>query len=155
MWQEMKKINQRKEVDSMGNKIVRQEKNIKKIKSEEISEYEIDGYREVYRCYKQSGKIITEKEDQEILKVKKFFGKVAEVECESGLTISLGEGTYEFAKVGCKVKLPCYVEEILEAQKCAFKIVEEGLIQQIEEVKQDMQDIKNKYSKAEEGEEDF
>jgi hypothetical protein len=127
------------------------DKNIKKLKVDNISEQETDGYREVYRSYSKDGKILSEKDNQEILKIRKFFGKVAEVEIESGLTIALGKGTYEFAKVSCKVKLPCYVEEVAEAQNCAVRLVEEKLIEQIEEIKSDWSEVNDKYSKKEFG----
>lgn len=127
------------------------DKNIKRKKLDNIIEQEIDGYREVYRSYSKDGKILSENEQQETLKIRKFFGKVGEVEAESGLTIALGKGTYEFAKVSCKVKLPCYVEEVIEAQKTAFNLVEEKLIEQIEDIKSDWQDVNDKYSKKEFG----
>lgn len=127
------------------------DKNIKRKKIDEVTEQEIDGYREVYRSYSKDRKILSEKESQEVLKIRKFFGKVAEVEIESGLTIALGKGTYEFAKVSCKVKLPCYVEEIKEAQNCAVKLVEDKLIEQIEDIKSDWQEVNDKYSKKEFG----
>lgn len=130
----------------MQKKNLENENKIKTKVNEEISQ-EIEGFRYVERTYSKSGDLLINKSNQEKIKVKKFFGKVAEVECSSGITINLGD--YESAKVFCSVKLPCYVEEIEEAQKCAFKYVENALVQQVEEVRSDSNEIKNKYSKKE------
>ena len=109
---------------------------------------EKSGYRYVERSYSQNGEVLKESSKQDRIKVRRFIGKTAEISVRVGLTFALEE-KYEFGRVDCEVKLPCYVEEVEEAQATAFKMAEIALVQQVDEIKEDAKEMHEKYSKKE------
>jgi hypothetical protein len=81
----------------------------------------------VSRGYPKSSRKPDE-EEQLDLAVRKFETEPAFVKAGYGLTINLGN--YESARCDVGVTLPCYVEEITEAMKEAWKIAEEEIQKQ-------------------------
>ena len=70
--------------------------------------------------------------EQEKLEIRKFEVEPAYVNVKYGLTISLGD--YESARCDAGVSLPCYVEEIEDAYKVAWKMAEEEIQKQVRKV---------------------
>ena len=60
--------------------------------------------------------------------------KLSRVSYGYGLTLSLGEDTYEFARVDVKVSLPAYVEELDEALACAENMAKKHVEEQYKKV---------------------
>lgn len=73
----------------------------------------------------------SELSDERVL-VDKFEGPVAEVSVAMGLTVNLGN--YESMRIDVGVKLPCYKEELEDAQNKAFEIVERELYKKKKEL---------------------
>lgn len=74
-----------------------------------------------------------ESNNEENLEVQVFAVEPAEITASLGLTINLGN--YESARCDAGVTLPTYVEEIPEAYKKAWAIVEEELQRQVAGIK--------------------
>lgn len=81
----------------------------------------------VSRGYPKSARKPDE-EEQFDLEVRQFSVEPAYVKAGYGLTINLGN--YESARCDVGVTLPCYVEEVPEALKEAWKIAEEEIKKQ-------------------------
>jgi hypothetical protein len=85
----------------------------------------------------KSGKPVGDEETAEhMIEVATFATTPAEVEAKMGLTVNLGN--YESLRVDVGVKLPCYKEEIDQAQMVAFEMVERTLFEKVKEAKQSL-----------------
>jgi hypothetical protein len=93
-----------------------------------------EGKLEVTRMYKKSGKLEDEDSKEETIMVKNFETEPAEVGYLLSKTINLGN--YESFKIGVEVKLPCYVEEVAEAQETAYQLAESELLARVREVEE-------------------
>jgi len=84
--------------------------------------------------YTKLGKAVGEESKEEsMIYVDTFATTPAEVETKLGLTINLGN--YESLRVDSGVRIPCYKEEVPEAQEFAFKLAEKLLFDKVREVK--------------------
>jgi len=93
-----------------------------------------DGYKQVTKMYKSSGVVREEiNEPQETIMVRQFEVEPARAHCFLSMTTNLGN--YESLKIECGVNLPCYIEELAEAQLTAFNIAKAELFKRINEVK--------------------
>lgn len=97
----------------------------------------VNGTMNVTKMYSKAGQIIKEENaPEETIAIKSFETEPAKVNVDLSLTINLGN--YESLKLGCGVMLPCYVEEIVDAQETAFKIAETELFKRATEVKENL-----------------
>lgn len=71
---------------------------------------------------------------ESLLEVRKFETTPAVVKAGYALTLNLGN--YESAKVDAGVELPCYVEEVPDAFKEAWKLAEDEIQRQVKELRE-------------------
>ena len=88
----------------------------------------------VRRHYKRVGKEIGDDYDETRLAVDVFETEPAQASCSMGMTINLGN--YESLRVEVGVVLPCYKEEVEEAQQRCFDLVENELYKKVREAKE-------------------
>ena len=81
-----------------------------------------NGEKTVTMMYKD-GTMLKSREEK--LVVREFEVEPARVRCGLGLTLNLGN--FESLRIECGVDIPCYVEEIPEAQKFCYKTAENEL----------------------------
>lgn len=79
------------------------------------------------------GKVIQKEEKDTVLAVREFVTEPASVSREYGLTINLGN--FESARVTVGVVLPCYREEINDANDLAKKFCEAEIQAEVAEIK--------------------
>jgi len=96
-----------------------------------------EGYKKVTKMYTSKGKVIREDSPlQETIFVRDFLGTSGKVSINLGMTLSLGEGTYEFVRVDVGVELPCYPEELKEAKTTAYEFAKSELFANAQEVRE-------------------
>ena len=88
----------------------------------------------VSRQYREMGKDTEGEMEEDRILVDCFKTEPAIVEASIGLTINLGN--YESLRLDVGVKLPCYKEEIVQAQQRAFRFCEAELMQRKREVEE-------------------
>jgi len=88
----------------------------------------------VRRHYKRMGKETGDDYDENQLAVDVFETAPANVSCSMGMTINLGN--YESLRVEVGVVLPCYKEEVEDAQQRCFELVEHELYKKVREAKE-------------------
>lgn len=81
----------------------------------------------------------SEEQDEQRILVDTFETTPAEVTAKLGMTINLGN--YESLRVDVAVTLPCYKEEISQAQQKAFELVEHELFKKVRETKESIKVI--------------
>jgi len=91
----------------------------------------------VSRSFKKDGEVYNESETRETVTVSTLPDNVpqAAVKYSGGVTLSLGRGTYEFARLDVGVELPCVLGELEECYAAAAKFVDERLNSGIEDIR--------------------
>ncbi len=69
------------------------------------------------------------------IRIRPFVSATANISVKAGATISLGEKTYEFARVDVMLSMPCYPEEIDAVYPKVKDWVDERMKKEVDEIK--------------------
>lgn len=100
------------------------------------------GRSEVYvtRTLENGPRVLSEKEERNLIAVHRFVTEPARVGVEVGLTLNLHN--YEFAKINVSVSIPCYKEEIDETYRYAQSWAKARLQTEVAKARQEGEDAR-------------
>ena len=95
-----------------------------------------------YRVSRQYGKKpdILEEQEEEDIEVKGFVVEPARVGVEISRTINFGRGSFESARVGITVSVPCYREEIEDAYSYAKEFAASRIGEQVSKIRRHLEE---------------
>ena len=96
----------------------------------------VEGKMWVTRQYRKAGREVSEEMDEQQILVDTF--ETAHATASATMSMTMNMGNYESMRIEVGVSLPCYKEEIEEAQEQCFKLVEEKLYQKVRAVKESL-----------------
>jgi hypothetical protein len=99
-----------------------------------------------YRVTRQYGKKpnIEEEQEEEEIEVRGFVVEPARVGVELSRTMNFGHGTFESARVGVTISVPCYREEIADAYAYAKEFAAERIGDQVSRIRKHLEEKYNR-----------
>jgi hypothetical protein len=89
----------------------------------------------VLKQYKKGGHIVDDELDEEVIDVKAFPDNVEPAKVYRSYSLTVNLGNYESAKVSVGVTVPCYLEEMEDADKYAADFCTKRVIEERNEIK--------------------
>ena len=83
---------------------------------------------------------VLEEQDEEEIEVRGFLVEPARVGVELSRTINFGHNTFESARVGVTISVPCYREEIEDAYTYAKEFAAERIGEQVSRIRKHLEE---------------